>query len=166
MKKALVIGSGGAGKSTFAKRLGAATGIEVIHLDKLYWRPGWVKMPKEEWADTVRELLSGDSWIMDGNFGGTREMRIEACDTVIFLDIPRRVCLYRIAKRLLVYHGKSRPDMTEGCNERFDREFIAWVFMYPYRARPRILAQLERYSDKEIIVLGSRREADAFISKL
>ncbi len=96
MKKVLVIGSGGAGKSTFAKRLSEKTGLEVIHLDQLYWQPNWVETPKDEWQEIVKEIIEGDEWILDGNFGGTMEMRIEACDTVIFLEMPRTVCVYRI----------------------------------------------------------------------
>ena len=123
MKKIIVIGSGGAGKSTFSKRLGEILGIEVIHLDRLYWLPNWQEVPQDEWHRIVEEVISRDSWVMDGNYSATREMRIRACDTVIFLDIPRRVCMYRILKRTLIYHGQSRPDMPSGCNERFDLEF-------------------------------------------
>src|SRR5690349_18913828 len=99
MKRVVVIGSGGSGKSTFSRELGRATGIPVIHLDREFWRPGWEETPKDEWNALVAELLAGESWIMDGNFGGTREMRMQAADTIIFLDLPRRVCLYRILKR-------------------------------------------------------------------
>src|SRR3982751_1716212 len=99
MKKILVIGSGGAGKSTFAQRLGAILKLEVIHLDSLYWSSGWVEMPKDEWRTMVDELLKKDSWIMDGNYGGTLDIRLEAADTVVFLDISRLICLWRILKR-------------------------------------------------------------------
>ncbi len=163
MKKIIVIGSGGAGKSTFAKRLGKALGIEVIHLDRLYWKPNWVKTPKDEWPKIVEELLKGESWIMDGNFGGTREMRMRACDTIIFLDIPRRVCLYRILKRFVVYRGRSRPDMTGGCNEKFDLEFLLWVWNYPNRTKPRLAAMLEQFkNEKTIIWLRSTKEIEDF----
>ena len=99
MKKVVIIGSDGAGKSTLARRLGAATGIEVFHLDKLYWKPNWTKTPKDEWLKTVENLLCKDEWIMDGNFGGTMEIRLAACDTAIFLDFPRTVCTYCSFKR-------------------------------------------------------------------
>lgn len=163
MKKIIVIGSGGAGKSTFSKRLGKALNIDVIHLDTLYWRPNWVKTPVYEWNEIVRKLLKADSWIMDGNFGGTREMRMKACDTVIFLDLPRRVCLYRILKRVLLYRGKTRPDMAAGCSEKIDLEFIAWIWNYPYRSRPRILDEMKHFSAKHLVVLRSTREIDAFL---
>jgi len=166
MKKILVIGSGGAGKSTFARRLGDTLQIEVIHLDWVYWRPNWVETPKEEWRRTVEALAAGDAWIMDGNYGGTREMRIRACDTVIFLDIPRRVCMYRILKRSLMFRGKTRPDMAEGCVEKFDLEFILWVWKYPKRGRLEILDQRSRFGNKNFIVLRSAHELESFLATI
>ena len=114
MKKVLVIGSGGAGKSTFATRLGELLGIEVIHLDQFYWRPGWVETPKSEWLETVERLVRKDSWIIDGNYSGSLEIRLAACDTVIFLDIARSVCVWRLLKRVVRYRKKNRQDMAEG----------------------------------------------------
>jgi adenylate kinase family enzyme len=166
MKKILILGSGGAGKSTFARCLGEVLNIDVIHLDRLYWRPNWEKTPKDEWAEAVRKAISGDSWIIDGNFGGTRRMRIEACDTVIILDLPRLKCLYRVVKRAVRYRGKSRPDMAEGCNEKIDLEFMTWVWNYPSRSRKVMLEQLEEFSDKKVIFLSSDREVDTFLKTL
>src|SRR4028119_1383871 len=114
MKKVLVIGSGGAGKSTFARRLGEILRREVIHLDALYWHAGWIETPKPEWAERVAELVKRDEWIMDGNYSGTFDIRIKACDTLIFLDMPRLVCLRRVVKRWLDYRHRTRPDMAAG----------------------------------------------------
>ena len=166
MKKIIVLGSGGAGKSTFSKRLGEILDIDVIHLDRLYWRPNWQEMPKDEWRTIVGEIISRDCWVMDGNYTATREMRIRACDTVIFLDIPRRVCLYRILKRTLIYHGQSRPDMPAGCNERFDLEFALWVWNYPNRSKKKIVGTLGQFPDKKIVVLRSSKEADDYLLSL
>lgn len=163
MKKVLVIGSGGSGKSTFSKQLGERTGIDVIHLDQEYWRPNWEKTPVKEWEAKVAEMLERESWIMDGNFGGTREMRMGAADTIIFLDLPRHVCLYRILQRTIKYHGRNRPDMTEGCNERFDLEFILWVWNYPNRARKRILAALEEFPDKTLVRPRTSEEVSEYL---
>ncbi|MEP7075002.1 MAG: DNA topology modulation protein [Acidobacteriota bacterium] len=166
MKKVLVLGSGGAGKSTFSKRLGEILDIEVIHLDRLYWRPNWQEVSPDEWQTIVGEIISRDSWIMDGNYSATREIRIRACDTVIFLDMPRRVCLYRILKRTLVYHGQSRPDMPAECNERFDLEFALWVWNYPNRSKKKILETLGQFLDKNIVLLRSSSEAETFLESL
>lgn len=164
MKRVVVIGSGGSGKSTFSRELGVKTGIPLIHLDREYWRPGWEETPKDEWNARVAELLAGESWIMDGNFGGTREMRMRAADTIIFLDLPRRVCLYRILKRTVKYYGRSRPDMTEGCNERLDLEFIAWVWNYKNQSRKRLLAELDGIGDKRVNILKNQRQVSEFLS--
>jgi adenylate kinase family enzyme len=165
MRKVLVIGSGGAGKSTFAKRLGARLKVAVIHLDSHYWRPGWVETPKAEWLKTVEELLERDSWVMDGNYSGTLDHRLKACDTVIFLDLPRTVCLWRVLKRLLMHWRRSRPDMAAGCPENFNLDFIRWVWNYPQRARPKVIRVLgEQAGGKKIIRLQSRAEVEKFLA--
>jgi adenylate kinase family enzyme len=165
MKKVLVIGSGGAGKSTFARRLGAILKLEVIHLDALYWSAGWVEMPKDEWRKTVEDLIKKDSWIMDGNYGGTLDARLAACDTVIFLDIARLICLRRVIKRRVLYRNASRPDMAEGCPEKVNREFIKWIWDYPRKRRPAILEKLQSVArSKQVIVLKSPTEIENFLT--
>lgn len=165
MKRILVIGSSGAGKSTFARNLGEKTGLKVIHLDKLYWKPNWVEtIDKDEWKRVVQKTLGGDAWIIDGNYSGTMEMRLEKCDTVIFLDLPRAVCVYRILKRVALSYGKTRVDMAEGCPEQFDWEFIKWVWNYPTRTKPEVEALLTRFGgEKKIIRLKSKKEVENFL---
>ena len=167
MKRILIIGSGGSGKSTLARRLGAATGIEVIHLDKLHWQPNWVEPDKEEWGRTVDKILAGDSWIIDGNYSGTLEKRIRAADTVIFLDLPRAVCIWRIFKRVARYRNTSRPDVAEGCEEKFDLKFLKWIWDYPQRSKPKVESLLEKFQDKiEIIRLRTPGEVENFIQNI
>lgn len=164
MKRVLIIGSGGAGKSTLARRLGEKTGIEVIHLDKLFWHPGWVRTEKKEWLEIVRRAIEKESWIMDGNFGSTLEMRARAADTIVFMDIPRHICIYRILKRWVMYNRDTRPDMAEGCEERFDWEFFIWVWDYPTRSKPEKELVLSRYAnEKTIIRLRSNKEIEEFL---
>jgi adenylate kinase family enzyme len=164
MNRVLIIGSGGAGKSTLARRLGEATGIEVVHLDRLHWQSGWVEPPKAEWHKTVEKAIAKERWIMDGNYGGTMEMRLAACDTVIFLDFPRAVCLYRVLKRRLTYRNTNRPDMAEGCHEKIDLDFLNWVWTFPTRAKSGIEERLKRFErEKTIIRLGSKREVEDFL---
>ena len=167
MKKVLIIGSGGAGKSTFARRLSQIIGIEVIHLDKFYWQPNWVRVAEEDWAKTLESLMAKDAWLMDGNYSRTMEMRFQACDTIIFLDIPRTVCLYRVLKRRLIYRRTNRPDVAQGCNEKIDTEFLSWIWNYPKRNKPFIEAKLQQFAnEKTIIRLESKREVERFLAKL
>jgi adenylate kinase family enzyme len=163
MKKIIIIGSSGAGKSTFARRLSKATGLEVIHLDRLYWKPNWTETPKDEWRKMVEDVVQGDSWIIDGNFSGTMEPRFEACDTVIFLETPRTVCIYRILKRVAFYRKGRRPDMADGCDEKFDWEFLKWVWNYPARSKPKVEALISRFQDKKIIRLKSKKDIENFL---
>jgi adenylate kinase family enzyme len=164
MRKVLVIGPGGAGKSTFAKQLGERLNLEVLHLDKLYWQPGWTEMPKPEWRKTVEELLKRDEWIMDGNYSGTLDLRFKACDTVVFMDMPRRVCLRRALKRAVMYRKRVRPDMAEGCPERLTLEFILWIWNYPRRTRPKVVKLLESSrKEKRIVWLRSQADVKRFL---
>lgn len=148
MKRILVIGSGGAGKSTFSGRLSEATGIELIHLDCYFWQPNWKKLEKAEWHKLLTELMEKDSWIMDGNYDGSLEMRVQKCDTVFFLDLPRTICLRRVIKRAFKYRGTNRPDMAKGCNEKVDLEFFGWIWNYPNDDKLIIESVLKKHQDQ------------------
>ena len=108
MKRCLVIGSGGAGKSTLAREMARRTGLPLIHLDQHYWRPGWVPAPPDAWRTRVEELIQRPTWIMDGNYGSTLEPRLAAADTVVFLDTPRLVCIGRVLRRWWRHRGRAR----------------------------------------------------------
>jgi adenylate kinase family enzyme len=165
VQRVLVIGSGGAGKTTFAKRLRAATGLPVVHLDALHWRPGWTAPPREEWLKIVDEITARDAWIMDGNYGGTLDRRLAACDTVIFLDMPRLVCLRRVVERAFRYRGRTRPDMAPDCPERLTVEFLRWIWAYPRKQRPEILRRLDAVrAEKRVVILGSTQAVDRFLT--
>jgi adenylate kinase family enzyme len=167
MRRVLVIGSGGAGKSTFAARLAEHTGLPLIHLDALYWKPGWVESSKAEWAETVEQLTAAERWIMDGNYGGTLEQRLAACDTAIFLDLPRTLCLRRVIQRRVRFHGRARPDMTQGCPERLTWEFVRWIWNYPAERRPKILQRLSALRpDQRVVVLRSAAAVEDFFQTL
>ncbi|MBO0721819.1 MAG: DNA topology modulation protein [Blastocatellia bacterium] len=167
MRKILIIGSGGAGKSTFARRLSKIINIEVVHLDTLYWKPGWAKTPDVEWRKTVEALIERDSWIMDGNYSNTLDVRFKACDTMILLDLPTRVCLWRVLKRMVEYRNRKRPDLAEGCYEKFDLEFLLWVWNYRKRTKPKILKLIEENCHgKRVIRLRSTTEVKRYLSDL
>ena len=156
IRKILIIGSGGAGKSTLAAELGGILGLEVIHLDAHFWSPGWVPTPRPQWIETVEKLMSRDAWIMDGHYGSTLEMRLEISDAVIFLDFPKMVCVWRVIKRRFQNIGVSRPDMAPGCPERFlDAEFLKfllWIWRFPQVNSPSVVRRLRGYSDTKLIV--------------
>ncbi len=167
MKRIAIIGPGGAGKSTLARQIGGRLGIEVIHLDALYWRPGWVPTPRDQWEQLQRELVQRETWVLDGNYGGTLEVRLAAADTIIFLDLPRRLCLWRVLRRRLRYAGRSRPDMGPGCEERLSWEFITWIWSYPATRRPAILRLLAQHADgRAVIRLTSARDVRRFLTSL
>jgi adenylate kinase family enzyme len=168
MRKILLIGSGGAGKSTLAREIAERTGLPLIPLDALYWKPGWVETPSAEWRNTVVELLQRDSWVMDGNFGGTLDLRLAACDTAIFLDLPPIVCLWRVIKRRMRHRGASRPGMTPGCPERLDIGFLLWIACYRLRRRASVLEKLAASATQgaRTVVLNSDTAVDAFIATL
>ena len=167
MKRVLIIGSGGAGKTTFAQALASRTGLPLTHLDQLFWHPGWVPTPDEEWDRLIAQLIARDSWILDGNYGRTLPRRLDAADTVIFLDLPPLVCTWRILKRQLRYAGRIRPDSAPGCPERLTWEFVAWVWTYRSRRRPEIMKRLDTVkSTKRIIVLRSDKEVRRFLERV
>jgi len=166
MRRVLVIGSGGSGKSTIAAQLGELLKLEVNHLDRFYWRAGWVKPEPDEWIKTVAELIDRDSWVIDGNFSGTLELRLRKCDAIVFLDLPRVLCMWRIVKRFFLYRNGNRPDMTEGCHEKLDFEFVGWVWSYHRRSRPKVIKLLREHAgEKQIFWLRSRNDVKRFLSQ-
>lgn len=167
MKKIILIGSGGAGKSTLARQLGAALQIEVIHLDALFWKPNWTPVQREKQVEIQTELVNKEEWIIDGNYGGTIDIRLQAADTIIFLDIPRTICVYRAFKRMIQYRNKTRPDMGKDCNERLDINFLKWIWRYPKTKRPDIVKKLEGLStEKQIIILQTPKQIQQFIENI
>lgn len=165
MKRILVIDTGGSGKTTVARRLAERTGLPLIHLDRLYWRAGWRPTPAVEWRATVEHLVSRDAWIIDGNYGGTLDLRLQACDTVVFLDLPRIVCLWRVLKRLACHLGQARPELHPGCRERVSWKFLVWIWTYPSRRRADILKRLAALDKrKRVTILPSSAEIEEFLS--
>lgn len=163
----MIIGSGGAGKSTLARELGSILGLEVIHLDTLYWHPGWVETPKLEWQSIIQDLTLRESWIMDGNYSGTLDIRLAIADTVIFLDFPRMLCLWRVIKRSWQYAGQSRPDMASGCPERLTWEFLKFVWTYPITRLPNILNKLSQLPpNQQVIILRKPEEVREFLQTI
>ena len=163
MEKIVIIGCGGAGKSTLARALGDKLDLPVVHLDKLFWRPGWVHIPREEFDALLEQELAKDTWIIDGDFERTVPRRLQFADTVIYLDFSRFACLTGVLHRVISTYGKVRPDMGEGCPERFDWEFIQWIWNYRKNKRPRIYRLLENAENVDVHILKNRRQLRRFL---
>ena len=166
MERIIIIGCGGAGKSTLARQLGDKLNLPVVHLDKLFWLPGWVEMEKDAFDALLLEEMAKEKWIMDGNFNRTMSQRLERCDTVIYLDFSRFACLMGVLKRVITTYGKERPDMGEGCPERIDLEFLKWVWNFNKNKRERYYKMLNEAEGKQTIVLKNRRMVKRFLKSL
>ena len=160
-----MLGSSGAGKSTFARELGNQLGIETIHLDSHYWQPNWISTPPEEWDEKLRMLLERDSWVMDGNYPASLPLRIEYADTVVFLDRGRLLSLLRCVGRFLKYRGQSRPELAPGCYEKIDWDFLQWIWHYPRDVKPGIMEVLEGQADTTVIVLKTDGQLARFLAE-
>ena len=162
MKKVIIIGSCGAGKSTFAKKLSKYTGIKLIHLDQKYWKPNWVRTDSDVFKEKVAEMISRDEWIIDGNYNSTMDMRISAANTIIFLDFSRWICLYRTLKRRL---RNNRVDTISCCKERITYELIKWViWTFPRINRKEILDKINKVrNNKKVVILKSNKQVKNFL---
>ena len=158
MKKIIVIGCPGSGKSRLSKRLHIISGIPLYHLDMLYWNADKTTVEKSLFLERLGDVMSKEEWIIDGNYASTLETRIKACDTVIFLDFPTDVCLDGIRER----RGKPRSDMPWVESEESDDEFIEFIKNYNLKNRPQVMELLNKYSTKQIFILKNRQEADEF----
>ena len=161
MKKIIVIGCPGSGKSRFSRELHNKMNIPLFHLDMMYWNGDKTTVEKSIFLERLDEVLCQNEWIIDGNYASTMELRMSACDTVFFLDLPCEVCLDGVKER----RGKPRGDMPWVETEE-DREFIEFIENFNRAQRPRILALLDKFSDKNIISFKSREEADNFLLEL
>jgi adenylate kinase family enzyme len=147
-----------------AQRLAELTGLPLIHLDQIFWKPRWVEPSKDEWLVCLEEALARPAWIMDGNYNRTLEVRLRLADTVILLDLPRRTCLWNVVKRIFSTFGRVRPDMAPDCPERFNLEFLRYVWNYHRTRQPNDLRLLQSFSGTQI-VLRSRREVREYLAR-
>lgn len=161
MKKIMVIGCPGSGKSTFSKALHRKTGIPLFHLDMMYWNSDRTTVDKSVFLQRLSNTIQKDEWIIDGNYSATIELRLEACDTVIFLDYPLEVCLNGIAER----RGKPRTDMP-WVEKEVDAEFIEFIKNYNSHNRPKVMKLLNQYSHKNIYIFKTREDADHFLYQI
>jgi adenylate kinase family enzyme len=161
MKKIIVIGCSGSGKTTFAEKLRDKIGIELFYLDAIWHRPDRTHVTREEYDARLSEILALDSWIIDGNYSRTIETRMAACDTVFLFDLPVDVCLEGAISRL----GKARYDMP-WIDTELDPKLKRDIEEFPSKNLPAIYALLDKYSDKNITIFKSREEADEFLANI
>ena len=167
MKRVLIIGCGGSGKSTLARLLGEKTGLPVVHLDQIFWAPGnWQHLDRESFDRLLQEEVEKDRWILDGNYDRTLEKRLAHCDTVIWLDYNRFVCLIGWVKRVISNWGTARADMAAGCTEWFDPEFAGWIWRFNKEHRVKYTELLDRQDEKLILRFKSRSQLKKYIATL
>jgi adenylate kinase family enzyme len=168
MQRIVIVGSAGSGKSTLARRLGETLALPVVHLDALYWRPGWVESDLASFRARVADAVAGDRWVCDGGYSRTYDLRFPFADTVIWLERPRWLCLWRVIRRSVSQLGRTRVDMAPGCPERLpELKFLLFIWNWQRLTRPKIEAGLARYAPKTpIIVLDSDAAVEAFLRTL
>jgi adenylate kinase family enzyme len=162
MNRILVIGCCGSGKSTFAQKLAAHTGLPLVYLDQLFWKPGWVESSQEEFDAALGSALKAPQWIIDGNYSRTLPWRLEACDQVFYFQLPRFQCILGVVRRVLTTHGKVRPDMAEGCPERLNLEFLRYTWGFE-KSQGEKIRQAIAASGKPCTVFHSHKQAERYL---
>ena len=166
MKRILIMGCAGCGKSTLAKELGTILNLPVYHLDVYYWQPGWVETEKEEFIAKQEEILKTDEWIIDGNYRSTLDLRLAKADYIIFLDYRRSVALKGVIKRYFKYRNKTRDSITIGCEEKIDREFLKWVWNFKKDAKPILMQKINEHPDIPMLTFKNRRSLKKYLTNL
>ena len=171
MRRIVILGNSGSGKSTLARRLGERLNLPVVHLDVLFWRPGWTEPEDNEvFRAKVRAAIAGDAWICEGNFvGRTFDLRLPRADQVIWLDTPRLTCIRRILMRSAM--ARPRADLPAGCEEGLLDpglgELLAYAWTYDRKSRPRIEAARQALGPQAPVVhLNGRRQIEAFLDSV
>ena len=167
MQRIAIVGCSGGGKSTLAVLLGARLGLPVIHLDTLYWKPGWTHSDPEDMRRGVEAAATGERWVIEGNFTGASRLRFERADTVVWIELPTWLCLWRAFARMLLAFGSVRPDLAPGCPERFDLEFYRYIWSWNRLTRPKMTRALADFAPgARLVRLASDAEKAAFIAAL
>jgi adenylate kinase family enzyme len=166
MKKIVIIGSPGAGKSTLARKLGPILKINVLHLDRLLWECGWKAKTKEERIDILQKLIMEKQWIIEGTYLHISELHLKAADTIIFLDMSPLLCSQRLMKRHREYYRRSRRDIPERCADRLTLLRILKVLTFPLHGRRTLKQTLRNYYSKQVVRLSSVKAVEAFLAQV
>lgn len=174
MKKIVIIGSPGAGKTTFARKLALILEIKIFHLDHYFWQRNWKEYSREERMQIEQDLMKDKTeWIIEGSYIGSADNRLKAADTIIFLDMPFSLCLRRVIARHIKYHGYGRPDIPDGCTDRISPTSALKIFLFPFKGRRVLYEKFETLRahemaflpEKEIIILSSPEEVEDFLRR-
>ena len=159
--KIALIGYSGSGKSTLAQKLGQKYGAEVLHIDTVHWLPDWQERPREEEEQMMQSFLdTHDTWVIDGNYKKLLfDRRMEEADRIIFMAFNRFSCLYRVIRRYRTYKGRTRESITEGCDEKIDKEFLLWILRDGRSKKHKRAYQdvLDRYGEKTVVIKNQRQ---------
>lgn len=167
----MVVGvSAGVGKSTFAKEVSETLTIPVYHLDRYFWNPGWVEATIDEFSAAQQTLVKKDTWIIEGNYGSTFDIRASQADTIIYLELPLRTCLYRVLKRWLTNLGNNREDMGEGCTEKMDKEFLQFIIKTYSERKKQMNVRLDKFEkssyQRNVFRLTDKKEISSFLQNI
>lgn len=171
MKKIMVVGvSAGAGKSTFAAALGEKLEVPVHHLDSYYWKAGWIGSGLAEFRAAQEEIVKGGAWIIEGNYSNSFDIRVAKADTFIYLELPLRICLYRVLKRWVTHIGQNRPDMAEGCTEKMDMAFLKFIITTYADRKNKMHRRMQEFLEadpaNQVIYLANKKQIEGFLKNV
>jgi len=166
MQKILIIGSNGAGKSTFSYRLAEKTGLPLTHIDQIYWRGNWEITPRAEFERTVEEIARGEKWIIEGNNMRSLHQRMRYADAVIWFDFPPAQCVWNVLQREIRYWGKVRPDMPATCISRLEWSFLKLVWGFNRQHRSRIEQCIKEASDIQVFHIRNYEEVERLLMEI
>lgn len=164
MKRIIIIGGNGSGKTTFSIELAKILRIPLIHLDQIYWRDNWETIDSEEFDKILIKELIKPNWIIDGNYNRTIYNRIKYCDTIFYFDFSTIKCIYGITKRIIKNYGKSHFDMGGNCPEKFDLKFYYNVILFNKKYRKRYYEMLNKCKNKTIIIFKNRKQVKSYLN--
>jgi adenylate kinase family enzyme len=168
MRRVLVMGCAGSGKSTFARKLADKLRVPFVSIDRIFWQPGWVEPKREDFAAQMTLEAAKPAWVMDGNYTshGAGDVRRSRADTIVLFDLPRRACMFGVIRRSVMSYGRMRPEMAPGCPEQFDLAFYRFVWAYHAERRPRMLAYVSALRDnQQLVTFTTRRQAAEFLAR-
>ncbi len=164
-KRILVLGSSGSGKTTFAIRLARILGLTAVHLDAHFWKPGWIATSQSEWRSVVSRLIQEPTWVMDGTFENSLDLRIPAADSIIVIERSRWICLWRVLKRKWTVDDQRRPDAPGG--QKLDRAFFRYIWRYPAVTQPFVMNRIRQYgADTPRVHLTGSHQIEKFLRQM